>query len=162
MRTVWHNEQSGYYAAYELLSLNLKFRHVQATVRTGWMRSGVKNYESVADHSWRMAMLPMLMDDGGSGGGVDRTRCIKMALVHPPGWWRGRVGRKEGGGREWDSGGGRRRDGREIEREEVERGEGGARSARDITRNIQSVQPLEGSRADSQCVRLLEIRPPQL
>ena len=28
-----------------------------------------------------MAMLPMLLQDGAGGAGVDQTRCIKMALV---------------------------------------------------------------------------------
>uniref|UniRef100_A0A7S0W8B4 5'-deoxynucleotidase n=1 Tax=Hemiselmis tepida TaxID=464990 RepID=A0A7S0W8B4_9CRYP len=50
---------------------------LKKTVRTGWKRSGVEPCESVADHSWRMGVLSMLLPPD-----VDRHHCIKMAIVH--------------------------------------------------------------------------------
>mmetsp|Transcript_22465 Transcript_22465/g.64578 ORF Transcript_22465/g.64578 Transcript_22465/m.64578 type:complete len:222 (-) Transcript_22465:27-692(-) len=47
--------------------------------RTGWVRSGVRGAESVADHMYRMAMMGFAL---GAADGVDSTKCIKMALVH--------------------------------------------------------------------------------
>jgi putative hydrolase of HD superfamily len=46
--------------------------------RTGWVRSGVNLPESDSDHMHRAAICAMLITDAS----VDRTRCIKMALVH--------------------------------------------------------------------------------
>ena len=51
---------------------------LKQTARTGWVRCGVKNYESVADHSWRMAMLPLLF---AGAPDIDHVRCIKIGLV---------------------------------------------------------------------------------
>ncbi|KAG9390214.1 HD domain [Carpediemonas membranifera] len=48
--------------------------------RTGWVNSGVPNPESVADHSFSVAFLAMVL--GTQHPGLDVTRCIKMALVH--------------------------------------------------------------------------------
>eukprot|EP00747_Dinoflagellata_sp_TGD_P186313 gnl/TRDRNA2_/TRDRNA2_43289_c0_seq1.p1 gnl/TRDRNA2_/TRDRNA2_43289_c0~~gnl/TRDRNA2_/TRDRNA2_43289_c0_seq1.p1 ORF type:complete len:367 (-),score=70.89 gnl/TRDRNA2_/TRDRNA2_43289_c0_seq1:53-1153(-) len=47
--------------------------------RTGWVRSGVQEAESVADHMYRMALVGFLL---GAAENVDSTKCIKMALVH--------------------------------------------------------------------------------
>ncbi|CAK4645027.1 unnamed protein product [Aphanomyces euteiches] len=47
--------------------------------RTGWVNHKVNAPESVADHMYRMAMCTMLLDGDSS---LDRTRCIKMAIVH--------------------------------------------------------------------------------
>lgn len=48
--------------------------------RTGWVLRKVPSVESVADHSWRMALMalsfPNLPD------GVDRNEAIQMALIH--------------------------------------------------------------------------------
>jgi putative hydrolase of HD superfamily len=52
---------------------------LKTTPRTGWVRRGVPRYESVADHSWRVATLSLLLcgqDD------MDANKCIQMALVH--------------------------------------------------------------------------------
>lgn len=43
------------------------------------MRSGVSEPESVADHSFRMASLALVL---AGAEGTDASRCIKMALVH--------------------------------------------------------------------------------
>ncbi|KAF0716431.1 Aste57867_2855 [Aphanomyces stellatus] len=47
--------------------------------RTGWVNHKVNQPESVADHMYRMAMCTMLLDGDST---LDRTRCIKMAIVH--------------------------------------------------------------------------------
>jgi len=52
---------------------------LKKTARTGWVRCGVAKHESVADHSWRMGVLPMLLSDV---KGIDATRCMKIGLVH--------------------------------------------------------------------------------
>ena len=47
--------------------------------RTGWVRVGVTDPESVADHSYRVAMLALLI---GPRLGLDTGRLIHMALLH--------------------------------------------------------------------------------
>jgi putative hydrolase of HD superfamily len=47
-------------------------------LRTGWVRSGVSEPESVAAHSWGMAILAMkLCPDN-----LDRLRVIEMCIIH--------------------------------------------------------------------------------
>ena len=47
-------------------------------LRTGWVMSGVENPESVASHSWGMAILAMkLCPDN-----LNKTRVIEMCIVH--------------------------------------------------------------------------------
>mmetsp|Transcript_127336 Transcript_127336/g.291171 ORF Transcript_127336/g.291171 Transcript_127336/m.291171 type:complete len:211 (+) Transcript_127336:28-660(+) len=62
--------------ALEFLRVVGKLKEVK---RTGWVRSGVKGAESVADHMFRMAMISFLV---GPKEGLDKDKCIKMALVH--------------------------------------------------------------------------------
>ncbi|OJD26706.1 hypothetical protein ACJ73_01914 [Blastomyces percursus] len=50
--------------------------NLKTTPRTGWLRT-IKNPESVADHSFRLALLAMLAPEG-----VNRERCIFLALCH--------------------------------------------------------------------------------
>lgn len=47
--------------------------------RGGWLLRGVRDPESVADHSWGTAFLCLLYADD---AGVDRDRAMVMALVH--------------------------------------------------------------------------------
>ncbi|KAJ2354368.1 hypothetical protein IWW50_002869 [Coemansia erecta] len=51
---------------------------LKRTKRTGWINNGIRNPESIADHMYRMGIMAMLIDDPT----LDRTRCIKMAIVH--------------------------------------------------------------------------------
>ncbi len=51
-----------------------KLKHL---ARTGWKLRGIKNPESVADHSWRLALMAMIFCDG-----LDKLKCIEMALIH--------------------------------------------------------------------------------
>lgn len=47
--------------------------------RSGWVREGMPNPETVAEHSWRVALLAMIL---GEELDVDKNKLIKMALVH--------------------------------------------------------------------------------
>nr|ADO28284.1 hd domain-containing protein 2 [Ictalurus furcatus] len=46
--------------------------------RTDWVYRNVKQPESVSDHMYRMAMMALTLRDPG----VNRERCMKLALVH--------------------------------------------------------------------------------
>ncbi|TVR68626.1 MAG: HD domain-containing protein [Spirochaetaceae bacterium] len=46
--------------------------------RTGWVLRGIRDPESVADHSWGTAQLCLLL----APPGIDRNRAIMIALVH--------------------------------------------------------------------------------
>lgn len=50
--------------------------------RSGWLRSGVApaDCESVADHSWRIAVMALVLGDAELG--VDGPRALRMALLH--------------------------------------------------------------------------------
>ena len=47
--------------------------------RTGWVKNHVPNPESVAEHSFRLAVLAMII---APKIGADQLKCIKMALIH--------------------------------------------------------------------------------
>ncbi|KAJ1433558.1 HD/PDEase domain [Sesbania bispinosa] len=52
---------------------------LKTTKRTGWVRRDVKNPESIADHMYRMGLMALIASDV---PGVDRNKCVKMAIVH--------------------------------------------------------------------------------
>jgi putative hydrolase of HD superfamily len=52
---------------------------LKGTKRTGWLLRGLTNVESVADHSWRMTLMVLLL---GSSAGVDAQRAMSIAVVH--------------------------------------------------------------------------------
>ncbi|KAG9456071.1 hypothetical protein H6P81_000579 [Aristolochia fimbriata] len=52
---------------------------LKTTKRAGWVRREVHEPESVADHMYRMGVMSLIAHDL---PGVDRDRCIKMAIVH--------------------------------------------------------------------------------
>ncbi|KAF9902626.1 hypothetical protein BX616_001872 [Lobosporangium transversale] len=62
----------------------LQFLHtvekLKRTKRTGWINHGIKPAESIADHMYRMSIMALLIDE--KTAGVNKDRCIKMALVH--------------------------------------------------------------------------------
>ncbi|KAF9439262.1 HD domain-containing protein 2 [Entomortierella beljakovae] len=62
----------------------LQFLHtvekLKRTKRTGWVNNDVKPAESIADHMYRMSIMALLIDE--KTAGVDKNRCIKMAIVH--------------------------------------------------------------------------------
>jgi 5'-deoxynucleotidase YfbR-like HD superfamily hydrolase len=47
--------------------------------RTGWIRIGIKSPESVADHTFRTALLCMVFS---SLEGLDELKMLQMALIH--------------------------------------------------------------------------------
>jgi putative hydrolase of HD superfamily len=47
--------------------------------RAGWRRVGIRGGESVADHSWRLAVMAMLYADL---LGLDAERAMRIALLH--------------------------------------------------------------------------------
>ena len=63
----------------------LKFFEMAAKLKTlrraGWHRCGVSPCESVAEHTFGVAILALLLP-GSAGLSVDRNRCVAMALVH--------------------------------------------------------------------------------
>jgi putative hydrolase of HD superfamily len=54
---------------------------LKETARAGWGLRGVGDPESVADHSFRVGLLALVLS-GGSDPPLDRERCVAMALVH--------------------------------------------------------------------------------
>ncbi|CAA7409384.1 unnamed protein product [Spirodela intermedia] len=52
---------------------------LKTTKRAGWVIRGVRDPESVADHMYRMSVMALISAEL---PGVDRERCIKMAIVH--------------------------------------------------------------------------------
>lgn len=46
--------------------------------RTGWVLEGVKDAESVADHTWRMSLLILLLADDT----LDKERLMEMNVIH--------------------------------------------------------------------------------
>jgi putative hydrolases of HD superfamily len=63
---------------------------LKSTPRTGWVRRNVPRYESVADHSWRVAILSFLLcgytthhdDDNTDTDCLDIGKVIQLAIVH--------------------------------------------------------------------------------
>ncbi|KAK8597982.1 hypothetical protein V6N13_095374 [Hibiscus sabdariffa] len=52
---------------------------LKTTKRTGWVRKEVQNPESIADHMYRMGLMSLIASDI---PGIDRDKCVKMAIVH--------------------------------------------------------------------------------
>ncbi|KAJ1722067.1 hypothetical protein LPJ53_003474 [Coemansia erecta] len=65
-------------AASSVVSFLSIVEKLKRTKRTGWINNGIKGPESIADHMYRMGIMAMLVDDPA----LDRTKCIKMAIVH--------------------------------------------------------------------------------
>ncbi|KAJ4870381.1 Metal-dependent phosphohydrolase [Raphanus sativus] len=53
---------------------------LKTTKRKGWINQGINGAESIADHMYRMSLMALIASDLTTG--VDRERCIKMAIVH--------------------------------------------------------------------------------
>ncbi|XP_076932890.1 uncharacterized protein LOC143598593 [Bidens hawaiensis] len=52
---------------------------LKSTKRAGWVKRGIAGPESIADHMYRMGLMALISNDT---PGVNRDRCIKMAIVH--------------------------------------------------------------------------------
>ena len=53
---------------------------LKSTARTGWKMRNIPNYESVADHSWRMSLMALTFETLPKE--VERDRAVKMCVVH--------------------------------------------------------------------------------
>ena len=56
----------------------MEWLKLKSVMREGWVRAGVNNPESVAAHSWGMALLAMHH----CPENIDKMRVIEMCLVH--------------------------------------------------------------------------------
>ncbi|KAL1548912.1 5'-deoxynucleotidase HDDC2-like [Salvia divinorum] len=63
-------------AAIDFLTL---CHRLKATKRAGWVKRGVQEPESIADHMYRMGLMALIASDNPS---INREKCIKMAIVH--------------------------------------------------------------------------------
>ncbi|CAL9126656.1 unnamed protein product [Musa textilis] len=52
---------------------------LKTTKRKGWINHGINHPESIADHMYRMALMALI---AGDIPGLDRERCMKIAIVH--------------------------------------------------------------------------------
>ncbi|KAJ0523024.1 putative HD/PDEase domain, 5'-deoxynucleotidase YfbR/HDDC2 [Helianthus annuus] len=52
---------------------------LKSTKRAGWVKRDVAGPESIADHMYRMGLMALIANDT---PGVNRDKCIKMAIVH--------------------------------------------------------------------------------
>lgn len=63
----------------KLLDLFLEIGILKRVQRTGWVLKGVKDVESVAEHTWRVAVLALVL---APELGLDQLKLVKMALIH--------------------------------------------------------------------------------
>ncbi|KAI3444079.1 hypothetical protein Pfo_000744 [Paulownia fortunei] len=63
-------------SAIDFLSL---CHRLKTTKRAGWVRREVQEPESIADHMYRMGLMALIASDI---PGINREKCIKMAIVH--------------------------------------------------------------------------------
>lgn len=63
----------------ELIDLILEIGKLKEILRTGWVKKGIKNSESVADHSYGVAILAMLLSPQLK---INVNKTIEMALIH--------------------------------------------------------------------------------
>ena len=63
----------------------LRFLHLagrlKGTARAGWKLRGIDAPESVADHTFRVCLMALVLGRGADPP-LDRERCVAMALVH--------------------------------------------------------------------------------
>ncbi|XP_034926815.1 uncharacterized protein [Populus alba] len=52
---------------------------LKTTKRAGWVKRGIKGPESISDHMYRMGLMALIAPDI---PGIDRDKCVKMAIVH--------------------------------------------------------------------------------
>jgi putative hydrolase of HD superfamily len=72
---------------HELIDLLLETMTLKRMPRTGWLMRGVPHVESVADHSFGVAFLSLLLCDAIQASGnppqaLDREKILIMALLH--------------------------------------------------------------------------------
>ncbi|KAF8088750.1 hypothetical protein N665_0530s0006 [Sinapis alba] len=70
------NQASSVSSSIDFLTL---CHRLKTTKRKGWINQGINGAESIADHMYRMSLMALI---AGDLAGVNRERCIKMAIVH--------------------------------------------------------------------------------
>ena len=69
-------ESDGIRSKIELMHL---IERLKLQKRSGWVREGIKDPESIADHMYRMAMLSLLSEEDDQ---LDIAKCVQLAVVH--------------------------------------------------------------------------------
>ncbi|CAN8287796.1 unnamed protein product [Cochlearia groenlandica] len=70
------SQRSSASSAIDFLSICTRLK---TTPRAGWIKRDVKDPESIADHMYRMGLMALISSDI---PGVNRDKCMKMAIVH--------------------------------------------------------------------------------
>ncbi|ASJ14715.1 HD domain-containing protein [Thermococcus radiotolerans] len=67
-----------------LLNLFIEAGNLKKLPRTGWLLRGVSNPESIADHSYRVALITLFLADElrAKGVEIDVERALKIAVLH--------------------------------------------------------------------------------
>lgn len=65
---------------YDLIALYARLATLKLLPRTGWLQRGVANPESVAEHTFGVAILALLV--AGQHPGLDRAKLLTLALLH--------------------------------------------------------------------------------
>ena len=67
-----------------LLDIFIEAGNLKKLPRTGWLLRGVSNPESIADHSYRVALITLFLADELKARGVeiDVERALKIAVLH--------------------------------------------------------------------------------
>src|ERR1700693_4435909 len=66
--------------AQKLLRFFVRSGRLKVERRRGWVKKlGLKNPESVADHSYRTALMAMVISDS---RGLDTSKAVRLALLH--------------------------------------------------------------------------------
>ena len=70
-----------------MLDLLIELGNLKRLPRTGWLLRGVPNPESVAEHSYRVALITLFLADELKAKGVeiDIEKALKIALLHDVG-----------------------------------------------------------------------------
>jgi 5'-deoxynucleotidase YfbR-like HD superfamily hydrolase len=63
----------------KILNFLLEAFKLKDVERTGWVEAKIKNPESVADHSWGVALLALILSKRVK---LNLEKCLKMALIH--------------------------------------------------------------------------------
>lgn len=66
----------------DLLEFFHKIGKLKDIERTGWKMRNIKNPESVSDHSYRLAMLVLVLAPKFRERSIDLLKALKMALLH--------------------------------------------------------------------------------
>lgn len=63
----------------DILDFFIKIGNLKRLPRTGWIRAGIKDPESVAEHSYRVCLISMILS---SAMEADLRKAMSMAILH--------------------------------------------------------------------------------